>query len=151
MATTSAPSGALRPPMSPPVDPIEYTTIALRVRLPNKLLKAYEMEAKRQDKQLEEVVATRIAECAYYTATKPLYFNDEQRRALEQIMCRNYSDPAILLQDLTRFYSCRVEDVRIGIDPRTFVRLKTRCHHNKPIAEFLKETILRLLREHVGS
>lgn len=146
--TTASPHAVLRPPLRP-TDPLEYTTVALRVKLPNTILKAYEAEAKRQDRQVEEVIATRIADCASYTATKPLYFTDEQRRVLEQIMNRNYSDPSMVLQDLTRFYSVKVEDVRIGIDPRVLQRLKTRNHKSKPIAEFVKETVMRLLREYV--
>ncbi len=146
--TSVSPNAILRPPLKP-ADPLEFTTVALRVKLPNTILKAYEAEAKRQDRQLEEVIAARVAECSSYNSTKPLYFTDEQRRVLEQIMCRNYTDPSMVLQDLTRLYSIKVEDVRIGIDPRVLQRLKTRNHKSKPIAEFVKETVMRLLREYV--
>lgn len=134
MAATSAPTEFgvfVRLPLTPP------------------LVEKYQVEAQNYGVSLEELLANRLSECADYNATKPLYFNDSQRRDMEALLGKNVSKPGDVLVVLRKALAIKINGVSILLKPDVLERLRTR-HHSGDFSEWLGVLVTQELEKYCG-
>jgi|SRR5579872_4846766 len=134
MAATSAPSAF---------------GIFARLPLSEPVIEKYRSEALNYGITVEELMANRLMECASYNATKPLYFDDAQRRELEAILGRNIDKPPTVLAMLKKTLSIKINGIAVTLTPDVIQRLQTR-HHNGNFGEWLSGLVNAELERYVG-
>lgn len=123
--------------------------VSLRVHVPSPIAEAYELEAEKRGVDLETVMSERLVETVDYTAHKPLYFNDDERQQLEQVVGKNLSSTREALGQIRNLGSVRVQGVKVGIKVNVLERLKSRCLRTK-WETFLEKLITEDLERYVG-
>lgn len=125
------------------------TLIELRLRLPSPLVDLIEEQGLAKGRMLDEEIHERLKRCLTYTADKPLYFDDKQRRRLEDLLGHLVQHPDIALQQLEHLVQLKVGEVDVDIDSQLLNRLSTRTF-GKTLAETIQREALRGLRAYAG-
>src|SRR5580765_230245 len=100
--------------------------VLIRISLPSNVLAKYQAEAEDVGLDLESLLTNRLVECVDHTAAKPLYFDDAQRKRLEELIGRNVSKPLEALSVLERLLTIRINSVPVTLKPEVITRLRTR-------------------------
>ncbi len=132
------------------ITPDQIVELRVSITLPPPVCIAYEAEAKEYGVGLEELLSSRLRECVNYNATKPLYFNDQQRRELETILGRNVDKPASVLAVLRNNLTVTVNGLQISFAPNLLELLRTRAPKVADFKTWLQTQITRLCEEYVG-
>jgi|GEM_PF-6970703 len=129
------------------------TMSSLRVKLdlPKNILEEYERQAEDDfGVPLEQLLTSRLTDCANYTSAKPIYVTDEQRRDLEQLLKRNLSNAEQLLTEVKRVATLRVDKVDVALSPEVKRRLGSRhIDKSKGFEEWLSRLVVTLLEQYV--
>lgn len=123
--------------------------ITTRVTLPSGILTEYELQATARGITLEALLSERLALALPYTASKPLYFSDDQRQQLEQLLGRNVLHTADALLQIRNAMSVRIERTVIKLKLNLLQKLKTRCI-GMEWEKFLEQTTVHELERYVG-
>lgn len=118
--------------------------LSIKLDIPDAILKKYEVRG-----SLEKVLAETLVECVDFTAKKPIYINDTQRKRLDRLFGKNFSTADELIHMMERYVTARIGDVDVQLSPQLLVRLKTRCF-GKPFEQFLAERTVQGLEEFVA-
>ena len=129
MTTLTAPASA------PTVD------LRLALKLPAAIAESYQQEASEYGVPIEELIANRLAECVTYNATKPLYFNDQQRRELELILSKNVKDAGTVLMLVRKAVSVSLNGVLISLGSAVLDRLRSRAPKGMEFRAWMQERI----------
>ena len=119
-------------------------TLSIKLSIPDDILKQYEDRG-----SLEKVLSAQLVSCVSFTADKPVYVNDTQRKRLERLFGRNFKDADDLVHLMEKYVTARIGDVDVTLSPALLIRLKTRCF-GKPFEQFLAERAVVGLEEYVG-
>jgi len=123
--------------------------VQVRIRLPEEVLNHYQQYADQRKESVDDVLAQRLAECADYTSTKPLYFSDSDRMEMEHILGKNLAKVPDALMLMRTLSSVRVANTTINLQPGLLTRLKSRCLGMK-WETFLEQRIIHALEQYVG-
>jgi hypothetical protein len=115
--------------------------LSIKLEVPDEVLKKYELRG-----SLEKVMSQTLTDCVDFTAQKPIYVNDTQRKRLDRLFGRNFKNADELIHLMERYVTARIGDVDVQLPPQLLVRLKTRCF-GKPFEQFLAERALQGLEE----
>ena len=132
------------------VTPDQIVELRVSILLPPPVRTAYEAEAKEYGVGLEELLSSRLRECVDYNATKPLYFNDQQRRELETILGRNVDKPASVLAVLRNNLTVTINGLNFTFAPNLLERLRTRAPKAADFKTWLQGTLTQLAEGYVG-
>lgn len=125
------------------------TQTVVRIDLPLATIEPYQQEADRRKVPLADVVKSQLKRCKNYKASKPLYFNDEQRAKLETILgvnCEDAESALLMIKEITTFKVGGVEVVMSDYDIR---RLRGRLRRDKSFAGEVKWLITKLLQRYL--
>ena len=116
--------------------------------IPEDLYLLYEQDAKDVDKTVEEIIIARLHTCRRHNASRPLYFNDEQRALLERMTGgRILMDADAALRKLENQATIRLDNTKVAIKPTLLTRLQSRCGRTQSFPEFVtKQAIEGLAR-----
>lgn len=115
--------------------------ISIKLNIPEETLKKYESRG-----SLEKVMSETLTTCVDYTAQKPIYVNDTQRKRLDRLFGKNFKDADEIIQMMERYVTARIGEVNVQLSPQLLTRLKTRCF-GKPFEQFLAERAVQGLEE----
>lgn len=115
--------------------------LSIKLNIPDEVLKQYESRG-----TLEKVLSKTLTDCVSYSAEKPIYINDTQRKRLDRLFGRNFNDADEIIQVMERYVTARIGDVEVQLPPQLLTRLKTRCF-GKPFEQFLAEHTIQGLEE----
>jgi len=134
------------------IAPAAPAAVDLRITLtlPAKVRADYEKEASEYGVELEELLASRLRECVTYNATKPLYFNDQQRRELESILGRNMDKPASVLAVLRNNLTVTINGLTITFAPNLLERLRTRAPKAADFKTWLQTMVTQWSESYCG-
>lgn len=118
--------------------------LSVKLNIPEDILKQYEERG-----ILEKVLSNQLAACVAFTADKPIYINDTQRKRLERLFGRNFKDADELVHQMEKYVTARIGEVDVKLSPALLIRLKTRCF-GKPFEQFLAERATIGLEEYAG-
>jgi|SRR6185437_5384498 len=124
-------------------------TLHISVPLDEKVIEQYRREARDYGTSLEEVIAHRLASCASHSATRPIYFDDQERQVLEKLISRNITNPKQVIQVVEKLLTMRINSMSITLKPDVLSRLRTR-HNAGEFSQWLTQQIHVLLEQFVG-
>lgn len=124
-------------------------SLRVKLDLPEGVLSAYERQADEYGVTIEEILASRLADCVQHTSVKPLYVTDEERQKLEAALRRNISTVAQLVSEVQKASSINVEGVSVKLSPALRQRLRSR-NFSQPFDQFLSTLIVQSLEQYVG-
>lgn len=135
-------------PQSPPV--AEHAVL-IRVTVPESILSQYEDQADSRPGRttVEAVAAERLTRCVDHDDSKPLYFSDDERRELEQILGRNVLHTKDALLQIRNAMSVRVNKTQVPLKQNLLVKLKSRCI-GMEFDAFIIQRITQALEQYVG-
>jgi hypothetical protein len=120
----------------------------LRIPVSGEIFDALSEQAKTANKPVEYLIAERLPQCVQSNSIKPIIINDPQRRRLEELLGRNFSEAQELIRAIEHALTLSVGDGRVELRPRLLDRLKSRCF-GMTFDTFIQMTITRLLEEFV--
>lgn len=120
-----------------------------KLRLDESLYDLLAERAAKKGVQVETEIANHLRRTQMYTASTPVYLDDDARNALMQIAGRAITTPAELLAWATRVASLKIGEVEIELGERLATRLDTR-RFGKDWITFLKQAVTEALEEKVG-
>jgi hypothetical protein len=126
------------------------TALMCTLALPAPVLAKYQEEAKDYGVTIEELLASRLTECVDHNATKPLYFDDKQRRELEALLGRNVEKAASVIDVLKRSLTVKLNGIGVTLSPDTVRRLQTRCPRHINFGEWLQGQVTIWAEQFVG-
>lgn len=155
MATTVA-----RPSVivdAPPVAPGESQSrsdakVRLQLHIPESIVARYEEQAKAAKVSLEKVCSDRLRTCVSHTSGRGLYFNDDERSALERITGGHLiNDATVALDRIRTTVSLKVGDITIELSERLLARASSRAKaERKSLAEYVTKEVIQGLERSVG-
>lgn len=141
--TTSVPTDSATPIAEPRrVNPPKANYVAVRLNVRPEVLEQYEAQAAALGKFVEDILEERLATCVAYTADKPLYVTDEQRRAIEVLLEKNIHTPEQLVEIVRKLVTLNVAGVDIPISDYVMQRLETRTFGNS-FEDTVREVVLQ--------
>lgn len=142
-ATPSVPADSATPIAEPRrVNPPKANHVAIRLNIRPEVIEAYESQAAAQGKFVEDVLEERLASCVAYTADKPLYVTDEQRRRIEVALDKNIHTPEQLVDIVLKLVTLNVAGVDIPLSDYVMQRLETRTFGNS-FEDTVREVVLQ--------
>lgn len=127
------------------------TKILVPIHLPAPLLASYQEQAALLDVPVSNLIASRLAASLNHGAQKPLYFDDDQRRALESLLCRNVSTSEEVISEVRTALSVSIGDLSIHLPPNVLLRMRTRFFGQpNEWDKFVRDRIVEGLEEFVG-
>lgn len=127
------------------------TKVLIKLELPEKLYEEYERMGGISGRSAEEEIAERLKRCQKHTASRPLYFNDEERGELERLTGGHLAQsPEVVLGRLRTAMSIVVEDVTIVINANLLQRLSTRVFRGQTMEGVITKVVKEALERHCG-
>ena len=123
--------------------------INIRISLPDDVAAAYEAQATKHNRSLEDELVAQLRQYKHIEATKPVVLNDVERQHLDKLMARNFNSGAELVSHVEHLLSISADGQEIPLSPQLLSKLKTRCH-GMEFGKFMAFTVKRLLEEFVG-
>lgn len=121
---------------------------AVRLEIPTRVLDPYQEEADAKHRPLIDVVTARLNRCRAHRASKPLYFNDEQRAKLEAMLGK-CEDADEALKRIAAQATVRAGGVDIQLTDFDLRRLKARMPHLDNFEDHLQWLISKLLQRYL--
>ena len=118
--------------------------LSIKLDIPDEVLKKYEVRG-----SMEKVMSKTLTDCVDFTAVKPIYINDTQRKRLDRLFGKNFKDADEIIHIMERYVTARIGEVEVQLPPQLLVRLKTRCF-GKPFEQFLAERAIEGLESYAG-
>lgn len=128
----------------------ESTKNRFTIVLTDAQLQPYAAAATSADKPIEDILTQRLLLCAKYTAEKPIYFNDDQRRELEGMLEANFSKAEEVIAKVRPIASVTVDGVVVPLNSRQIERIKSRCFFGIKYEDKLVELINNAINTETG-
>lgn len=125
------------------------TLCRISFSIPEDLYLLYEQDAKDVDKTVEEIIIARLHTCRRHNASRPIYFNDEQRGKLEAMTGgRILTDADVAIRRLENLASIQLDNTKVTFKPTLLTRLKSRCGRTQSFPEFVKKQAIEGLERY---
>jgi len=121
----------------------------LRIPVAEDVYAQLEEQAKAAKKPVEYLIAERLPQLAQSNSVKPIVIKDEDRRKIEQLLGKNFTEPAELVRMIERAMVLKVGDADVPLTPYLLDRLKSRCF-GMEFDKFIAFTVKRALEEYCG-
>jgi hypothetical protein len=130
----------------------EAVAASRAIVLSGDILAEYEKQAQATGIPVEQFIEKRLARCKRHSAERPLYFNDAQRRELEETLGGElFVDAGGVNAVLNRRYRFSIEGLRISLDADLQQAVNIRAQEmNMDVKDFLKEATMAGVRQKVG-
>lgn len=150
MATKKSAETTASPARTPVInrDPSQKVRVVLEV--PQHIFALYEEQGAKFSREAEDEMVERLRRCVTYTALKPLYLDDDQRRKLEDALEHNISSAEVAIAQVCTALSIQVGDVGVEIPAQVARRLSTRVFRGDSYEEMIKRVVLHGLKVHCG-
>ncbi len=125
------------------------TDVVLTLRLSQELFDEVQKQAQTTKKNVDSLAAAAIGRGLKISASKPIIFDDDQRRALEGLLGKNFKDADDVLAYIKRSLSIKLNGCEVSIKPMVIQRLQNRCY-GKTFDKFLPEFIQIEIERAVG-
>lgn len=110
----------------------------------------YAKQAEARGETPEVVMQNRLSRCANHTANSPLYFNDAQKKELEQATGWMADTPEKVIARLREVSSVEVCGIVIDIPARLRTRLESRVFRGQTFESMVTKEVIQALERHVG-
>ncbi len=124
--------------------------VSLRLEVPQSLFTLYEEQGAKFNREAEDEMVERLRRCVTYTATKPLYLDDDQRRKLEDALEHNIGSAEQAVAQITTALSIQVGDVGVEIPAQVARRLASRVFRGETYEEVIKREVIKALEVFCG-
>lgn len=121
--------------------------VALKILLPEDVYDSYERLAEETDTPVHDLLVERVSRFSDRRDRKPLYFGDEERRTLEELIGVNVDSPARALLEIRRMTTMRVNNARVQLKPQLIQRLKSRCF-GMEFPDFVRDVVTKELERY---
>lgn len=129
--------------------PVGAPTVAIKLKLPEGLHDHYAERAAKYGRDVEDELLIRLRDTRDYTATSPIYLDDDARQELTQIAGHLIRTQDELLTWARKLTSLKVEQVEVTLGQTLTTRLATRCF-GATWEEHIRRTVIRCLEAEVG-
>lgn len=114
----------------------------IQIKLPDATYNEYAKQAAAQKRDVDEVITDRLTRCVEHTASRPLYFNTEQRQELEKLLGgKMLGSPEAAIYRIRQALRVTVGDVEIPLDAGTLELFKSRMARGQNITDELRHLI----------
>lgn len=130
--------------------PDSQKVIRQTIEIPEPLFAKYEDAAIKNGRTVEEEISLRLKKCVDHDAIQPLYFDDDQRKALELATGWSARDAnAVIgrLNEVSRFTVC---DFDIEIPARLRTRLQSRVFRGQTFEDVIRKEVIQGLERFAG-
>ena len=124
-------------------------TVKLSLRIPESLLSAYEDQAVRSKRSVEDMILDRLRQCAAYVDTQPIYISDSDRNTLSQLASKRIANATELISWARSLTSISVGGVSVPLSEQLVKRMETR-KFGKTWAELTRAMVTDGLETAVG-
>ena len=127
-----------------------HASVSMRLVIPELVYSVYTEQADASNRGAGEVIAERVARCKEYNASRPLYFNDEQRGKLEALLGgRAIGSPEAALQRIADAFRVRLNNVSVQIDANSIERIKSRNPRGSEMDKLIPSLISNWVRRYL--
>lgn len=119
----------------------------VELKIPADVYDAYDRLAKVEKKPLDQVFSERLTDCVDHNAVHGIWFNDQQRTALETTMSRKVLSADDVVKLVRDALSLKVGPATIQLPADVLDRIKTRCLA-PDFDKFMRELVARLVRQY---
>ena len=121
------------------------------IEMPQSLFEIYESQGMKSERMPEDEILQRLHRCKNYTASKPLYLNDELRAKLEHAVGHNFSSAETAIMQVINAVSLQVGDAGVQLPPRLTQRLASRAKaERRTFEEIVNRETLKGLSVYAG-
>lgn len=131
----------------PPAKP--DASVKIPIRIPESLLSAYEDQAVKQKRSVEDLLVERLRQTVGYCDSQPIYLTDAERNELSQIASKRITNATELLSWARSLTSINVGGVAVPLSEQLTKRLETR-RFGKSWPELMKTMVTDGLETAVG-
>ena len=130
------------------------TQTSVRLHIDEALYRAYQEDAEAHGTTAEQAMADRLQHCQKHGATRPLYFNDQERGELETLLSGVVlKDANHALERLKSFALLRLigdsgKIIKVQLNGNHLSRMKTRFRHDKPFEPQVAAKVIELLEKY---
>lgn len=129
-------------------DPAQKVRVVLEV--PQHIFALYEEQGAKFSREAEDEMVERLRRCVTYTALKPLYLDDDQRRRLEDALEHNISSAEVAIAQILTAVSIQVGDVGVQIPSHVMRRLPSRVFKGETYESVVEREVIHALERFVG-
>lgn len=133
-------------PISPGRQP---DIVRISVDLPSDVLFEYTEQALARNITVEQIMSERLSQAVSYTAVRPLYLDDNQHRAIENVLGKKAETGDDLVAHVTRLATMRIESTPVVVQGHVLERLHTRCF-GMQFPDYIKLLTTRALETEAG-
>ena len=126
------------------------TNVKFQIAIPEALYDSYRQQAEANDRTVEDEIALRLQRCREHTATKPLYFTDDERADLERAIGRSARTPGHVVNGLRNLVSISVGGVEVEIPTVVQQRIRSRVFRGETYQQVVEREVIRGLRVFCG-
>lgn len=129
---------------------METQNAFLRLDLPMGVLEPYQKEADAKRVPLADVLKTRLKRCQNHRSSKPLYFTDEQRSRLENLLGKaSIEDAESALTAIAQMQKFKLGSVDIELSDQDLRRLKNRLRPGLALEPQLQDLAYKLIQRFI--
>lgn len=126
------------------------TLVKFQLTLPEKLYDKIVEQGVTAGRTVEDEIAVRISRCQDHVAHAGLYFNDDQRRKLEEATGHGATNPDLVIEQVRHLISLTVGNVSVDIPPDLHKRIASRVWRGMTFESYLRKAIIEGLEREVG-
>lgn len=108
--------------------------------IPQVVKSAYADEAGTSGLSAEDLMADRLASCVTHTSTRPIYFNDDERRRLELLAGRQFKSAEEFNDYFAKAFTIKIDDISYTMAPLVRDRMLDRCF-GRPLETTIREAL----------
>ena len=126
---------------------------SIGLRLPQTIFDAYDAQAQSKRLPVEDLMEEKLTLSVSQKDNRPIYFTDEERNALDELVGRNLRSAADIIEQVTRCLKFRINadgPVTIELSPVLLERLHSRHFTDEKFGSFIKRLVIEGLEREVG-
>jgi len=120
------------------------------LRLPVALYSRYAEQAESRQTDVESVLEERLSQAVEAHDSRPIYFSDDERREIDDLLGRNVRSASDILRSLRKSLTVKVSGTPVTLAPQLAERLASRNFTGHPFDRFLRDLVIECLERHVG-
>ena len=126
---------------------------SIGLRLPQAIFDAYDAQAQAKRLPVEDLMEEKLSLSVSQRDNRPIYFTDEERNTLDELVGRNLRSAADVIDQVSRCLKFRVTadgPVTIELSPTLLERLHNRHFTDEKFGSFIKRLVIEGLEREVG-
>ncbi len=138
------------PNIQPALNRPTETKVKLSLTLPEDLHDQFAGRADKNGRTVEKELLEHLRRTKDFTATQPLYFNDDQRARLQKAMGQLVTNADEVLDKISSLISLKVGEISVPLYDRLQTRLRTRVFRGHTLESVVQRETVQALERFTG-